>query len=213
LSIEDPRDDPSPVFELRAARRFARVTLGERPVRASRPRPSRRSEREGVDPRGGSPEGVHAFERAIGSRLDRIERRSIGPPPTGAVDMLKSLFGLVVGGALAVSLCGEAAAHDIYTGVRSKAGALCCGGNDCAATSYREQGGRFEFLTREQQWIEIPVERIIFLPIPGDPPTNDSHHAHLCYRSATDFDREGPASTNVFDGIFLYCAFIPPGSI
>jgi hypothetical protein len=35
----------------------------------------------------------------------------------------------------------------------------------------------------------------------------------LCYRSATDNDRLGPGASNVFDGIFLYCAFIPPGSI
>ncbi|MGA2795740.1 MAG: hypothetical protein ABSE69_19955, partial [Roseiarcus sp.] len=67
--------------------------------------------------------------------------------------------------------------------------------------------------TRERQWISVPQERITFLPIPGDPPNDDSHHAHLCYRSATDYDRLGPASSNVFDGIFLYCAFIPPGSI
>ena len=90
---------------------------------------------------------------------------------------------------------------------------LCCGGNDCAATTYRESGGRFEFLTREEQWVEIPQQRIIFLPIPGDPPTDDSHHAHLCYRHATDYDRLSGASENVFSDIYLYCAFIPPGSI
>jgi hypothetical protein len=127
--------------------------------------------------------------------------------------MMNAIFRVALGAAVVVASCGASAAHDIYTGVRNKNGLLCCGGNDCAATSYREQGGRFEFLTREQQWIEIPEERIIFLPIPGDPPTNDSHHAHLCYRSATDFDRQGPSSSNVFDSIYLYCAFIPPGSI
>jgi hypothetical protein len=57
------------------------------------------------------------------------------------------------------------------------------------------------------------MERITFLPIPGDPPNDDSHHAHLCYRSATENDRQGMSSSNVFDDIFLYCAFIPPGSI
>ena len=107
----------------------------------------------------------------------------------------------------------SARAHDIYTGVRGKTGMLCCGGNDCAATTYRESGGRFEFLTREEQWVEIPQQRIIFLPIPGDPPNDDSHHAHLCYRHATDYDRLSGASENVFSDIYLYCAFIPPGSI
>lgn len=112
---------------------------------------------------------------------------------------------------LAAIVTSSARSHDIYTGLRNSSGMSCCGGNDCAATSYRERGGRFAFLTREQEWIEIPQERIIFLPIPGDPPSNDSHRAHLCYRSATNFDRQGPSSINVFDDIYLYCAFIPPG--
>ena len=128
--------------------------------------------------------------------------------------MLNALLRVALGGALVAGSFSGAGAHDIYTGVHGKNGQLCCGGTDCAVTSYREHGGRFEFLTRERQWIEIPAERITFLPIPGDPPDNsDGHHGHLCYRSATDSDRLGPASSNVFEDIFLYCAFIPPGSI
>jgi hypothetical protein len=103
--------------------------------------------------------------------------------------------------------------HDIYTGVHGKAGQLCCGGEDCSATRYRERGGSFEFLTRENEWIAIPNDRITFLPIPGDPPGDGSHRAHLCYRAATQNDRMTFASSNVFGQIFLYCAFIPPGSI
>jgi hypothetical protein len=128
--------------------------------------------------------------------------------------MMNLLFRATLGGALIAASFSAVSAHDIYTGVHGKNGQLCCGGTDCAVTSYREHGGRFEFLTRERQWIEIPEERITFLPIPGDPPDNsDGHHGHLCYRSATDSDRLGPASSNVFEDIFLYCAFIPPGSI
>jgi hypothetical protein len=127
--------------------------------------------------------------------------------------MMKALISLVLGGALAAAPIASVGAHDIYTGVHGGNGQLCCGGDDCAATYFRERGGGFEFLTRERQWIAIPAERITFLPIPGDPPNDDSHHAHLCYRSATDNDRLGMASSNVFDDIFLYCAFIPPGSI
>jgi hypothetical protein len=138
---------------------------------------------------------------------------SIGWPPTGAVDMMKFLFRAILSGSIAAATYSAVGAHDIYTGVHGKNGQLCCGGNDCAATSFRESAGHFEFLTREQRWIAIPEERIVFLPIPGDPPNDDSHHAHLCYRSATDYDRTGSASSNVFDDIFLYCAFIPPGSI
>ena len=127
--------------------------------------------------------------------------------------MLNAFLRAALGGALVYASFSAASAHDIYTGVHGKGGQLCCGGNDCAATSYREQGGHYEFLTREQRWVSIPQERITFLPIPGDPPDGDSHHAHLCYRQATEGDRNGALASNVFDDIYLYCAFIPPGSI
>ena len=130
--------------------------------------------------------------------------------------MMKAVVRVTLGGVLLMALTASfsmAEAHDMYTGVHGKNGQLCCGGDDCASTVYRERGGTFEFLTREQQWVAIPQERITFLPIPGDPPSDETHHAHLCYRSATEFDRRGPASSNVFEDIFLYCAFIPPGSI
>lgn len=113
---------------------------------------------------------------------------------------------------LAASFAG-ASAHDIYTKLKGRDGMLCCGGNDCAATTWRERGGAFEFLTRERRWVSIPADRITFLPVPGDPPSDDSHHAHLCYRPALDSDRAGGGASNVFDGIYLFCAFIPPGSI
>jgi len=127
--------------------------------------------------------------------------------------MIRVMLPAAVAAALVLAPLSRASAHDIYTGVKGKDGFLCCGGNDCAATTYRERGGRFEFLTREQRWVEIPEERITFLPVPGDPPTDDTHRAHLCYRPATASDKSGWSATNVFDDIYLYCAFIPPGSI
>jgi hypothetical protein len=114
---------------------------------------------------------------------------------------------------LVASLASPAWAHDIYTNVHGRDGRLCCGGNDCAATTYSEDGSHYSFLTREGRWVAIPPERITFLPVPGDPPSGDSHRAHLCYRQATDDDRAGPYSENVFDNIYLYCAFIPPGGV
>ncbi len=121
--------------------------------------------------------------------------------------------------ALCVALIGHAEsreparAHDIYTGVRGKTGMLCCGGSDCAATTYRLDKGRYSFATREAEWVEIPEARIQFLPIPGDQPSDaDEHRAHLCYRKATDYDRQANGE-NVFADIYLYCAFIVPGSI
>ena len=127
--------------------------------------------------------------------------------------MLNALLRAALGLALVHAPFSGASAHDIYTGVKGRNGRCCCGGSDCAATSYRESAGRFEFLTRERRWVSIPEERITFLPIPGDRDDSDTHHAHLCYRPATEGDRFGPLASNVFDDIYLYCAFIPPGSI
>lgn len=106
---------------------------------------------------------------------------------------------------------GPVHAHDIYTGVHGRDGQLCCGGDDCATTFWRERKGHFEFLTRERTWVEIPPDRITYLPIPGEPEDAPANFAHLCYRPATESDRLGPAAGNVFGDIFLYCAFIKPG--
>ena len=126
--------------------------------------------------------------------------------------MLKALLWAVLTGALAMAPLSASRAHGIYTGVQGRDGRLCCGGNDCAATTYREQGGDFEFLPRESRWVKIPPDRITFLPVPGDSPSDDSHHAHLCYRPATQDDQEW-RHEDVFGDIYLYCAFIPPGAI
>ena len=119
----------------------------------------------------------------------------------------------------------SAPAHDIYTGVHGKDGQLCCGGTDCAATVYKLERGHYFFMTRNDplagdapasaaHWVEIPEDRITFLPVPGDVDTgDDQHHAHLCYRLAMPGDRAGNGAGNVFGNIYLYCAFIPPGSI
>jgi hypothetical protein len=122
---------------------------------------------------------------------------------------------------LLLVLTHAAFSHDIYTGVFGKQRWPCCGGNDCAATIYRESGGRFEFLTRENEWIEIPVAHITFLPIAGDDPairpvSDESHRAHLCYFQPYAFDSNhvpdiGALFSNGRETIYLLCAFIPPG--
>ena len=120
-------------------------------------------------------------------------------------------FVLAVGG-------DHALAHDIYTGLHGKNGQLCCGGSDCSATIYREKAEEFEFLSRQRHWVRIPIDRITFLPVPGDEmPDDGEKRGHFCYREAQEGDRVGPSRENVFvsgDGleeIFLYCAFIKPG--
>ena len=110
-------------------------------------------------------------------------------------------------------LAWPALAHDIYSGVHGKQGQLCCGGTDCASTIYRERGAAYEFLTREKNWVAIPQDHIIFLPIPGDSDEDgDTHRAHLCYQAWTGGP---PGDPNVFGSppIYVWCAFIPPGSI
>ena len=109
-------------------------------------------------------------------------------------------------------------AHEIYTGLRGKNGQLCCGADDCEPTVYELRKGHYFFFTREHHWIEIPEERITFLPIPGDEDVTTHNHAHLCYREAVDSDFNNPYGTpNLFTGegetIWLWCAFIPPGAI
>ena len=56
--------------------------------------------------------------------------------------MMNALFRATLSGALIAASFSAVSAHDIYTGVHGKNGQLCCGGTDCAVTSYREQGGR-----------------------------------------------------------------------
>ncbi len=127
--------------------------------------------------------------------------------------MIGSIVRAVLAAVLLAASFSGASAHDIYTRLKGRDGMLCCGGNDCAATTYRERGGSFEFLTRERRWVSIPADRITFLPVPGDPPSNKSHHAHLCYRPALASDLIGGGASNVFEDIYLFCAFIPPGAI
>lgn len=118
---------------------------------------------------------------------------------------------IVMGLIFYANVCAMAYGHDIYIGVYDKHGQLCCGGTDCAATSWRERKGRYEFFTREQTWVDIPEDWITFLPIPGEPNDAPSDFGHLCYRPATPTDRLGPSSAHVFGDIFVFCAFIKPG--
>ena len=82
---------------------------------------------------------------------------------TSAVGAATRKIGVFIGAtALFFALTDAALGHDIYSSLSGKHGWLRCGANDCAATIYRENGGRFEFLTRENEWIEIPIDHITF---------------------------------------------------
>lgn len=114
-------------------------------------------------------------------------------------------------------------AHEFYDGLKDeKRNQLCCGDNDCEPTHYRiEHGDTYAFLTRENHWVIIPKDHIVFLPVPGDndwsKDTDPEHRAHLCYRISEDMGGRGPdnefTSEDGQEFIHLYCAFIPPGSI
>ena len=149
--------------------------------------------------------------------------------------------GLFVAAAIVFSvgaIAPDAQAHDIYNGLHGRDSQLCCGGDgddpDCARThwkgwSERQPNGNtvshYAFLTKNKpgnpaHWVEIPKDHITFLPVPGDagPAADDpdgSHYGHLCYRDQKSYDNPSlPASKDhMFGDIWLYCAFIPPGSI
>ena len=139
----------------------------------------------------GSSGGIHASVGAIGTRSDRIGETSIVRPPTGAVEMRNALLRAALGGALADGVVfGGGRARHLHRRSRQERPAVL----------WRQRLRRYD-LSRARRRLRVPdaraamgcdpAERIIFLPIPGDPPNNDSHHAHLCYRSATDYDRGG----------------------
>jgi hypothetical protein len=152
----------------------------------------------------------------IGEGRTRAARRASSVRPGLLVSQARCCrIGIGIGAVAALFATFPALSHEIYTGVTGKDGQLCCGAGDCSPTIYRENGGTFEFLTREHKWVEIPADRITFQPIPGDEtPAADAHRAHLCYRPATNFDRLTPYKRgNVFGDIYLWCAFIPPGGV
>lgn len=107
-------------------------------------------------------------------------------------------------------------AHEIYTGVHGRDGQLCCGADDCFATTYSEKKTHFFFRLKPQDGaieLDIPADRITWLPIPGDDPAAPSNRAHLCYRTATATDLANVNwAPKIIDNQWLiFCAFIPPG--
>ena len=87
-----------------------------------------------------------------------------------------------------------ASAHDIYTGVKGKDGLLCCGGSRLRRDHpIARRGGRFEFLDARAA-VGVDPRGAHHLPAHPRRPADDSdtHHAHLCYRPATEGDRFGP---------------------
>lgn len=125
----------------------------------------------------------------------------------------------------ALALTTAASAHDIYSTLRMKDGALpCCGGEDagasrdCWRTVYRERGGAFQFRMNDGDWVSVPSDRIQFTPIPGDVQTGESHEAHLCYRDddetvgnyQRDKDSDRLMKTAGGKWMVFFCGLIPP---
>jgi hypothetical protein len=121
----------------------------------------------------------------------------------------------------------QAHAHDIYTFLTGKDGYPCCGGEskgalrDCWRTIYRERGANFEFRLQNGDWVNVPIDRIQFVPIPGDVEDGGSHRAHLCYQDAPAQVADHLAHSYIdrtlktVGGIqiVLFCAVIPPGGL
>ena len=130
--------------------------------------------------------------------------------------MMKGFLRAVFGGVIAVAARSPAAsAHDIYSGVHGKNGQLCCGGDDCAATFYRERRRPFRIPDARAAMDRDPRGTHHFPADSRRTATRTSIRTARIYAIARRQTPIGsaPHSSNVFDDIFLYCAFIPPGSI
>jgi hypothetical protein len=100
-------------------------------------------------------------------------------------------------------LAVQAAAHDVYTGLRSPAGRLCCGGDDCEVIEQVSvhRDGSATFLSRRfRTAVRVPNDIITWIAVPGG-------HAHWC-GAAYQADNPNDAFETLF---FTFCAFIDPG--
>jgi hypothetical protein len=108
---------------------------------------------------------------------------------------------------------GKAKAHDIYGGVRSPTGQLCCGGDpktgDCEAVNYRmsADGSAWFVSNRYKAVVHVGASTIVWEPIPGSP-----EEAHWCGVPRSRVHPNAPLDeSNPDKEYWTYCAFIAPG--
>lgn len=116
---------------------------------------------------------------------------------------------------IVVEVGWPAAAHDIYSDLRSNTGVPCCGGEDCEPVSYRilPNGDALVSSKRYRATIRVAKERITWTAIPGS-----RDEAHWCGAPRVSYFGNGvrqpplrypPDDTD--PAFVTTCAFIDPG--
>ena len=112
--------------------------------------------------------------------------------------LLRAAF---VAAGLLISLPLPTPAHDIYSHLRDERGASCCDDQDCRPVFYRLTTRGVQMYV-DQQWIDVPSERIQYSPLPGD--RGETGGGHWC-GSANELDLSNP------EGVYVTrCAILPP---
>lgn len=133
--------------------------------------------------------------------------------------MIKRLYIFAL--AVAVSLIADVClSHDIH----GPKGQLCCNGSsdgqtgDCAPTLAKAEANDVAYLVGGKTWVRVPNDHVTFLPVPGEetqvlPPAGEGLvWGHFC-GVVPNAAQASYRSKDIFDGVLVYCAFYPPGSI
>ena len=109
----------------------------------------------------------------------------------------------LVSAVLIISLPLPTHAHDIYSHLRDERGESCCDDQDCRPALYRLTAWGVQMYV-DQQWINVPNERIQYRALLGDRgETSGGHWCGSVYEP--DFSNLG--------GLYMTkCAILPPQS-
>jgi hypothetical protein len=102
---------------------------------------------------------------------------------------------------LIISVPLPTSAHDIYSHLRDERGESCCDDQDCRPALYRLTARGVQMYV-DQQWINVPNERIQYRALPGD--GGETGGGHWC-GSGNEPDLSNP------EGLYVTkCAILPP---
>jgi hypothetical protein len=114
-----------------------------------------------------------------------------------------SLRTALVSAVLIIGLPLPTPAHDIYSPLRDERGASCCDDQDCRPAFYRLTARGVQMYV-DQQWIDVPNERIQYRALLGD--RGETGGGHWC-GSVNEPDISNP------EGLYVTrCAILPPRS-
>ncbi|WP_162820635.1 hypothetical protein [Microvirga calopogonii] len=93
-------------------------------------------------------------------------------------------------------------AHDIYSHLRDEEGASCCDDRDCRPALYRFTARGVQMFV-DQQWINVPNERIQYRALLGD--AGETYGGHWCGSLYQSDDSQQDAILHL-----TKCAILPP---